>query len=99
MPRRLSRNGRTIRAYGLLLLTAIALTIAGSAAAAPEAHILRIDPRAGVGNGKPTLTTVLEIVQFKRLSDVLQPCAGSSAAATLGCWSTQLEKPGALWSP
>ena len=70
-----------------------------SAVAAPEAHILRIDPRAGVSNGKPTLTTVLEVVQFKRLSDVLQPCAGVTGAATLSCWSAQLEKPGALWDP
>ncbi len=83
----------------VLLLTALTLTLAQArnAGAAPEAHILRIDPRAGIANGKPTLTTVIELVQFKRLSDVLQPCAGVAAAATLGCWSTQLEKPGALW--
>ena len=80
----------------LLLLPALSLLFALTARAAPEAHILRIDPRTGVQNGKPILTTVIEVVQFKRLSDVLQPCAGSS---TLACWSEQIEKPGALWDP
>lgn len=84
----------------LTLLCAAVLALAsGTARAAPEAHILRIDPRAGLSNGKPTLTTVLEVVQFKRLSDVLQPCAGVSGGSTLSCWSQQLEKPGALWDP
>lgn len=83
-----------------LLLSPIAVLLAPRPAfAAPEAHILRIDPRAGVTNGKPTLTTVVEVVQFKRLSDVLQPCAGVTGAGTLACWSANLEKPGALWDP
>ena len=42
---------------------------------------------------------MIEVVQFKRLSDVLQPCAGVTGAATMNCWSEQLEKPGALWDP
>lgn len=84
----------------VLLLTPVAVLLLPRAAhAAPEAHILRIDPRTGVNNGKPTLTTVVEVVQFNRLSDVLQPCAGVTGAGTLSCWSTQLEKPGALWAP
>src|SRR5271166_2712672 len=90
-------TGRRILLH--LLLLCLALACAKSAGAAPEAHILRIDPRAGVSNGKPTLTTVIEVVQFKRLSDVLQPCSGVTGAATLSCWSAQLEKPGALWDP
>jgi hypothetical protein len=83
----------------LLLLQVALLATAGSALAAPEAHILRIDPRAGLTGNKPLLTTVIEVVQFKRLSDVLQPCAGVSGAGTLSCWSEQLEKPGGLWEP
>ncbi|HLK41315.1 MAG TPA: FHA domain-containing protein [Polyangiaceae bacterium] len=93
MARRLSRL------LSVLVVAALALAFGGDAAAAPEAHILRIDPRTGLSGGKPTLTTVIEVVQFKRLSDVLQPCAGATAAATLSCWSEQLEKPGALWDP
>jgi hypothetical protein len=89
------------RVAWLACLASLALAVfAPSAAmAAPEAHILRIDPRTGMSAGKPTLTTVIEVVQFKRLSDVLQPCAGVSGAATTACWSEQLEKPGALWEP
>jgi len=86
----------------LVLLTAFLTAWLGTAAgalAAPEAHILRIDPRAGMNGNKPLLTTVIEVVQFKRLSDVLQPCAGVSGAGTITCWSEQLEKPGALWEP
>jgi hypothetical protein len=76
------------------------MAFVGTAAAAPEAHILRIDPRAGVTNGAPVLTRVIEVVQFNRLSDALTPCASINGFdATLDCWSTQIEKPGAVWSP
>ena len=68
--------------------------------AAPQAHILRIDPSAGVANGTPILTTVIEVVQFNRLSDALTPCAAITGyEQTLDCWSKAIEKPGALWSP
>ena len=79
----------------VLLLTPIAVLLAPRAAlAAPEAHILRIDPRAGVKNGKPTLTTVVEVVQFKRLSDVLQPCAGRCAGCAPRARPAPDEAPG-----
>jgi len=90
---------KTPGVLAVLLLLLVASLVAGSALAAPEAHILRIDPRAGLGGSKPLLTTVIEVVQFKRLSDVLQPCAKVTGAGTLACWSEQLEKPGALWEP
>jgi hypothetical protein len=83
----------------LVLFTALGLTFARTSSAAPQAHILRIDPRAGIKDGKPTLTTVLEVVQFKPLSEVLSSCAAVTGAATLSCWSNALEKPGALWDP
>ena len=67
--------------------------------ATPEAHVLRVDPRAGLAEGKPLLTTVVEVVQFKRLSEALQTCAGKSPGPTLACWSEHLERPGALWEP
>jgi hypothetical protein len=74
-----------------------AVLFARPARASPEAHILRIDPRTGLKDGKPVLTTVIEVVEFKRLSDALLPCAKASGASVLACWSEQLEKPGALW--
>ncbi len=74
------------------------LAFATDATAAPEAHILRIDPSTGLQDGKPILTTVIEVVQFNRLSDVLSPCAGVTGAATMNCWSQQIETPGKLFS-
>jgi FHA domain len=68
------------------------LALSRDAVAAPEAHILRIDPNTGLKDGKPILTTVIEVVQFKRLSDVLAPCTGVTGAATMNCWSEQVEK-------
>ena len=75
------------------------LAFAGDATAAPEAHILRIDPRAGVQNGAPELTTVIEVVQFNTMSDVTAPCGNLSGDAHLDCISSQMEKPGAIYSP
>jgi len=84
----------------VLSLAAACLAAWGSeASAAPEAHILRIDPRTGLKNGQPLLTTVIEVVQFKRLGEALQPCANVTGPSALSCWSEQLEKPGALWVP
>ena len=59
--RRLTRLAAIV--YALVWLLA-----PSRAFAAPQAHILRIDPSAGVANGTPILTTVIEIVQFNRLS-------------------------------
>src|SRR5580700_2428415 len=82
------------------LFALLALSVASPVRAAPEAHILRIDPSAGIANGTPLLTTVLEVVQFNRLSDALMPCASVTGyEQTLDCWSNAIEKPGALWSP
>src|ERR1700730_16603870 len=74
------------------------LALASDASAAPEAHILRLDPSTGLKDGKPLLTTVIEVVQFNRLSDVLQPCAGVTGASTMNCWSQQIETPGKLFT-
>ena len=86
--------------FGLIAFFSVFwLAVEFDARATPEAHILRIDPRTGLKDGRPLLTTVVEVVQFKRLSEALQPCAGKSPGATLSCWSEHLEKPGALWEP
>ncbi|MFO0548885.1 MAG: FHA domain-containing protein [Polyangiaceae bacterium] len=85
------------RASLALLLTLIGL--AAPAAAAPEAHILRIDPRASQTEGAPVLTTVMEIMQNKPKSSVIGACAMQSADAQLDCVADAMEKPQALWSP
>jgi hypothetical protein len=98
-----SRRGKAPnpgRLLGLGLLLLFVLTFARSARAVPAAHILRIDPRAGVTGGSPILTMVVEVVQFNSLSTALMPCASTSgASAALDCESEALEKPGAVWSP
>lgn len=88
----------------LLALAAAILAIAGialtprPAAAAPEAHILRVDPRASTADGQPILTTVIEVVQNKRLSDITRQCAAMSGDANLDCVADALEQPSALYS-
>ena len=69
------------------------------AVAAPEAHVLRIDPRASQTEGAPVLTTVIELVQNKRLSEAIAECAAMRGDAQLDCQSEKLEAPQALYSP
>jgi hypothetical protein len=92
----LARN--TVRAIagafaaGLMLLTSIAV-------AAPQARILRVDPRAAQQNGNPVLTTVIEVSQSKRISDATAACASLTGNAQLDCMSQALEQPFALYTP
>ncbi|MEJ7728860.1 MAG: FHA domain-containing protein [Polyangiaceae bacterium] len=74
------------------------VAVAGAASAAPEAHILRIDPRASTTDGSPVLTTVIELVQNKRMSELTGECATLSGNANLACVANKLEAPGALYS-
>lgn len=82
-----------------LVATAVALLAPTLASAAPEARILRIDPRAAQDNGNPILTTVVEVAQSKRVSDAVAECAGIRGDAQLDCMSQALEKPFALYTP
>src|SRR6187549_355312 len=83
----------------LLVCIAALLLIAGTAQAAPEARLLRIDPRAAQENGNPILTTVVDVTQSKRISDAAAPCATLTGNAQLNCMSESLEKPLALYTP
>lgn len=67
--------------------------------AAPQAHILRIDPRASMADGAPVLTTVIELVQTKPYSLVTSPCAELVGDANLDCISEALLRPEALYTP
>lgn len=91
---------RSCRRALLSLGIAGALSYAsGVAEAAPQARILRIDPRAAQQNGNPVLTTVVEVSQSKRISDATIPCAGLTGTRQLDCMSQNLEKPFALYTP
>src|SRR5262249_18452394 len=76
----------------------VVLCIEGVASAAPEAHILRIDPRASTTDGQPILTTVVEVVQNKRMSDATRACTAMAGNENLDCVANALEQPGALYS-
>ncbi|HZO12402.1 MAG TPA: hypothetical protein VFB62_04065, partial [Polyangiaceae bacterium] len=68
------RTQRRVARWGFLvgLVVLLAPLVAH---AAPQAKILRIDPRASLVDGAPILTTVIDLVQHKRLSDVTASCA------------------------
>ena len=88
---------RCTKATAALALVATLLLLGQQALAAPEAHLLRIDPRASVDDNDPVLTTVIELVQHKPMSDLTARCAAFTGNAELGCLAEQLEKPKALY--
>jgi hypothetical protein len=102
---RLSSKGvnRVRRLSSAAAACALALS-ASSAVAAPQAHILRIDPRASMADGSPVLTTVIELVQNKPYGQVTSACgelpgAAGADAAQLDCISEALLKQEALYTP
>jgi hypothetical protein len=72
---------------------------ASAAHAAPEAHLLRIDPRASLEDGAPLLTTVVELVQHKRMSSITSKCAQLTGNQNFDCLANAIEKPQALYAP
>lgn len=93
---RLLSGSRLLAAW--LALFAI-LLLARTSVAAPEAHILRIDPRAGLADGQPILTTVIELVQFTPMSEVVTNagCGAQRGDGLLDCISTAVEQKGVMW--
>lgn len=67
--------------------------------AAPAAHVLRIDPRTSVQDGNPVVTTLIDLTEGKRLSEVLSPCSTLTGNAALDCMSDALERPHSLGTP
>lgn len=74
-------------------------TVVSHAWAAPQAHILRIDPRASVLDGDPVVTTVIDLNEGARIGEVTSKCAELRGEEQLSCMSDALEKPGALATP
>jgi hypothetical protein len=88
------------RALFALLVLTIALTLTRAATALPQAKLLRVDPRAGMTAGAPVLTTLIELGQFRPLSDVLGACTETrNRDALYDCMGDAVEKPNALWEP
>jgi hypothetical protein len=96
----LSRSLHQLRALGRRTLLAMAAVAAASSAlAAPESHILRVDPRASQESGTPVLTTVIAVTENKRLSDAVSDCAALTGNAQFDCMSPKLEAEKALYTP
>ncbi len=76
-----------------------ALLMASVAGAAPEAHLLRIDPRSSTEDNAPVLTTVIELLQQKPLSDLSAQCAHLKGNSALSCLADRLDKSRALYAP
>ncbi|NRA32189.1 MAG: FHA domain-containing protein [Polyangiaceae bacterium] len=85
---------RVLLATCLLLVSSVS-----NAVAAPEAHILRIDPRATQENGAPVITTVIEVVQSKRINEATGHCASLSRNSRLDCVAAAMDKKNALYQP
>ncbi|HRH00420.1 MAG TPA: hypothetical protein PLR99_29450 [Polyangiaceae bacterium] len=89
-----------VRALAAALALLLVLA-ARPASAAVETRLLRVDPRAGLRDGAPLLTTVVELVQFSSLSEVVSNngCAPLRGDAYLNCLSAAVEAPGAIAKP
>ncbi|MCC6645567.1 MAG: FHA domain-containing protein [Polyangiaceae bacterium] len=89
---------RPSQLLAVLSATLVAL-FASRATAAPEAKILRIDPRAAQTDGAPIITTVVEVAQRKRVSEATADCAYMRGDAQLVCMGEKLAQPRALFAP
>jgi hypothetical protein len=89
---KLGRNP-TARSPLAFLCFVVAMLATSFASAAPEAHILRIDPRASTASGTPIITTVVEVQQSKRISNATASCATLKGNSRLACMAEALEKP------
>jgi hypothetical protein len=69
------------------------------ALAAPQAKIMRIDPRASIEDDAPILTTVIDLVQHTAMSDITSRCAQFTKEANFECIGAELDKPRALYKP
>jgi hypothetical protein len=94
-----NRSPRLARAAAALLATFASLLFGSTAFAAPEAHLLRVDPRAAQENGSPILTTVVEVVQTKRMNEATGGCVDDRGTGYYRCLADSLEKPYALYQP
>lgn len=91
--------GKRVARWAIATAALVVASLPAVAQAAPEAHLLRIDPRAGINAGSPTLTTLMELGQFKSISDVTGGCGALTGGALADCYADAVEKPNALWTP
>jgi hypothetical protein len=74
--------------------------LASMAHAAPAVRILRVEPRVTESGGQPIVTTLFELSELRRISDVVAPCAKQGPIdARFDCEARALEAPFALYQP
>lgn len=94
-----SQRARSLTTSALVILTLATLMVGRPALAAPQAKILRIDPRAAIDDGAPLLTTVIDLVEHTAFSDITSKCAQFTKNANHACVAAELDKPRALYNP
>ncbi len=92
---------RAIVVWATLLTSLSIFFFSTTSRAAPAAHVLRIDPRAGVAEGQPVVTSIIEIVQASPMSEVVTSagCGQAKGNTLLDCISAAVEKKDALFKP
>jgi hypothetical protein len=83
-----------MRPLAALAAAFVTASVAASASATPEAHLLRVDARAA-----PVITTVIDLAQHRRVADVVAPCARLAGDAQLDCLGDVAAQPSAFFSP
>lgn len=95
----LARSRRDLGRALVILSCALYVLSARAAQAGPTARVLRVDPEPLLDAGDPVLTTLVDVVDQKRSTDVLTLCAGLSDDARYDCTKRELEAPRALYVP
>ncbi len=83
--------GRTELRWLAIVLGFLAFTLAPRASAAPQAHILRISPLASIETGQPIITTLVEIVETERTSELTADCASATGERLYACMAAALQ--------
>lgn len=88
--------GLTRTLLGLVLVGSFAATAHG----APEAHILNVDARVGPEQPRPLVTTLVDLGQSRRISELIEPCwKFQQVRQRYRCEAQILEKPFSSFSP
>src|SRR5262245_31777708 len=89
---RATYDARVHRAHHLVIALVLALglsTISSVALAAPEAHLLAVDARAGIAADEPAVRTLVQLGQATPIADVLAAACGKAQGEdVLGCISS-----------
>lgn len=87
-----------MRSLGAACLVSI-LSFSAPAPATPAARILRVDPETTTSSSAPILTTIVDLSEARRVSEVTGHCAGLTGSEALNCESDALETPLSLYRP